>query len=128
MSRTLTPPTARIPIGTVLINGQVLEVKQHPEFVRFFFDLFARVGSVTAPDNNELAALSNSAQFGVFGPRQAPQDPADIAYINAFAARHAPAEALSIPNVAAFMPRPQEQSTPFADAGAVLCSRVFSAR
>lgn len=54
MSRTLTPPMARIPIGTVVINGQVLEVKQHPEFSRFFFDLFARVGGTAGTGNADL--------------------------------------------------------------------------
>jgi hypothetical protein len=60
MSRTITPPTARIPIGTVLINGRSVDVQQHPEFVRFFFDLFARVGSTAALSNTELEAMAQA--------------------------------------------------------------------
>jgi len=60
MSRTLTPPAARVPIGTVQINGRPVDVQQHPEFVRFFFDLFARVGSTAALSNTELEALALS--------------------------------------------------------------------
>lgn len=60
MSRTLTPPTSRIPIGIASVNGQQVEVQQHPEFVRFFFDLFARVGSVSALNNTELEAMAQA--------------------------------------------------------------------
>ena len=60
MSRTLTPPTARIPVGLVQINGRQLEVQQHPEFVRFFFDLFARVGSTAALSNTELEEMAQA--------------------------------------------------------------------
>ncbi len=60
MSRTLTPPIARIPIGLLTINGQQFEVRQHPEFVRFFFDLFARVGSADALSNTELEAMAQA--------------------------------------------------------------------
>lgn len=60
MTRTLTPPTSRIPIGFVSINGQQLDVQQHPEFVRFFFDLFNRVGSTTALTNTELQELAQA--------------------------------------------------------------------
>lgn len=60
MSRTITPPTARIPIGLAMVNGREVEVRQHPEFVRFFFDLFARVGRADALSNTELAQISQA--------------------------------------------------------------------
>lgn len=60
MSRSITPPMARIPIGVVTINGQQIEVRQHPEFVRFFFDLFNRVGSTDALSNTELEAMAQA--------------------------------------------------------------------
>ncbi len=58
--RKLTPPNQRVPIGVATINGQAVDVYQHPEFVRFFFDLFARVGQTDALTNTELAALSQA--------------------------------------------------------------------
>jgi hypothetical protein len=129
MSRTLTPPMALIPIGIATFNGQQIEVRQHPEFVRFFFDLFNRVGGNNSKSLQELSDLLDAERLGVFEARQAPDQPADIAYIDAFSRRPEQApEPFSIPNIAAFMPRPQEQSTPFAEASAVLCSRVFAAR
>lgn len=57
MSRNLTPPMSSIPIGTAVFNGQRIDVQQHPEFVRFFFDLFARVGGVRGMTVEELLAL-----------------------------------------------------------------------
>lgn len=54
MSRTITPPTARIPIGTIEIDGKTVEVQQHPEFVRFFFDLMSRVGGVSGWSVDDL--------------------------------------------------------------------------
>tara|TARA_R110000868_G_scaffold160430_2_gene390042 strand:- start:5646 stop:6038 length:393 start_codon:yes stop_codon:yes gene_type:complete len=60
MSRKLTPPMAQIPIGVATFNGQQVEVRQHPEFVRFFFDLFARVGSTDALSNAELEAMTQA--------------------------------------------------------------------
>lgn len=50
----ITPPIARIPIGIVQINGKPIDVQQHPEFIRFFFDLFTRVGGVTGVGNDDL--------------------------------------------------------------------------
>jgi hypothetical protein len=46
-SRKVTAPIASVPIGLATVNGQTVEVRQHPEFVRFFFDLFTRVGGAT---------------------------------------------------------------------------------
>lgn len=60
MSRSLTPPMAQIPIGLATINGKQVEVRQHPEFVRFFFDLFSRVGKTDALSNTELAELAEA--------------------------------------------------------------------
>ncbi len=77
----------------------------------YFDNFFSRAGGTVAPNNNELAELINGTQLGVFQPkREFIQMPPSIGYVSAF------------------LPRQQEQSTPFADASAVLCSRVFSAR
>lgn len=53
----ITPPKVPVPIGRVTIGGQSFDVMQHPEFVRFFFDLFKRVGGTDAMGNAELYAL-----------------------------------------------------------------------
>lgn len=53
----VTTPEANIPIGTVVVQGQILEVRQHPEFVRYFFDLFRRVGGTDALSNGDLESL-----------------------------------------------------------------------
>ncbi len=127
--RKLTPPNQRVPIGVATINGQAVDVYQHPEFVRFFFDLFNRVGGTESASTTDLSNLLDAERLWVFQPRQAPDSSPDIGYINAFGTRPPlTQEQLSIPQVAAFMPRRQEQSTPLADAGAVICSRVFRAR
>lgn len=67
MTTSLTTPKANVPVGRVTINGQTFDVAQHPEFVRFFFDLFRRAGGVTAPTNNDLsthiATLDSEAQM-----------------------------------------------------------------
>lgn len=60
MARTVTPPNASIPVGLIELDGQRIEVKQHPEFVRFFFDLFTRAGGVSALTNTELQTLAQS--------------------------------------------------------------------
>lgn len=60
MTRTVTPPNASIPVGLIEMGGKRIEVKQHPEFVRFFFDLFARIGGVSALTNTELEALAQA--------------------------------------------------------------------
>lgn len=56
MARTMTAPKNQVPIGRVTIGGVTYDVPQHPEFVRFFFDLFARVGGTNAPSNADLSA------------------------------------------------------------------------
>lgn len=67
MSTTLTTPKNNVPVGRVTIQGQTFDVEQHPEFVRFFFDLFRRTGGNTAPTNNDLsthiATLDSEAQM-----------------------------------------------------------------
>lgn len=73
MSRSLTPPTAHIPVGIVTINNQPFDVLQHPEFTRFFFDLFARVGSVSALSNTELEALAQSLIDSGAAPASSPE-------------------------------------------------------
>lgn len=129
MSRRITPPINRVPIGTVTINGQTLEVAQHPEFVRFFFDLYTRVGGGVAPSNDEISALIDGAQLGIFRGRQAQQEPADIAYVKTFHTNVAhPQELPSIPYISAFLQRKQEQAAQLTDASALICSRVFAAR
>lgn len=55
---TITPPISRIPIGVFEDSqGRSIDVRQHPEFVRFFFDLFGRVGGTSAMDNTQLQTL-----------------------------------------------------------------------
>lgn len=63
----ITPPKAQIPIGIVMINGRETEVRQHPEFVRFFFDLFRRVGGTDGTSSDELLDLA------FFDPPRDPQ-------------------------------------------------------
>lgn len=53
----LTPPKAPVPIGLVMVNGQLVDVQQHPEFSRFFFDLFRRVGGTESISNADLYDL-----------------------------------------------------------------------
>lgn len=57
----ITPPKVPIPIGLVTIAGRQVPVQQHPEFVRFFFDLFARVGGTDGMGNAELTELIDAA-------------------------------------------------------------------
>lgn len=56
----VTPPNATIPVGVIELGGRRIEVKQHPEFVRFFFDLFSRIGGTSALTNVELEALAQA--------------------------------------------------------------------
>ncbi len=61
MSTTITTPKATIPIGIVTLpSGQRLEVQQHPEMVRYFFDLVRRVGGTTALTNTDLEAMAQA--------------------------------------------------------------------
>jgi hypothetical protein len=46
MPNKITPPKSNVPIGRVSANG--VDVEQHPEFIRYFFDLLKRVGGTTA--------------------------------------------------------------------------------
>lgn len=62
MNTTITPPKAQIPIGTITINGVRYDVAQHPEFVRFFFDLLRRVGGSSATSNTDLASMVEQLQ------------------------------------------------------------------
>ena len=64
----ITPPKNAVPVGRVTINGQTFDVQQHPEFVRFFFDLFQRVGGTSALSNTDLAALT---EINAFAPMPA---------------------------------------------------------
>lgn len=67
MSTTITTPKSNVPVGRVTINGQTFDVDQHPEFVRFFYDLFRRAGGSAALTNIELAdgtaSLDSEAQM-----------------------------------------------------------------
>src|SRR3954468_13014309 len=54
MPNNITPPKSNIPIGRVAANG--VDVDQHPEFVRYFFDLLKRVGGTTAQTITDLMA------------------------------------------------------------------------
>ena len=51
---TITTPHAGIPIGTVTVGGQRVDVVTHPEFVRFFESLVVRAGGVTGPGSNKF--------------------------------------------------------------------------
>jgi hypothetical protein len=50
MTISITTPKANVPVGRVTINGQTFDVAQHPEFVRFFFDLFRRTGGTSSTE------------------------------------------------------------------------------
>lgn len=129
MSRRITPPISRVPIGTVTINGQTLDVAQHPEFVRFFFDLFTRVGGGVAPSNDEISASVDGAQLGVFRSREVPQSPPDLGFVKTFHTHVAlQQEPPSIPYVSAFLQRKSDQAEQPTDASVLICSRVFAAR
>jgi hypothetical protein len=57
----ITPPKVPIEIGHVTIDGTNYKVTQSGEFVRFFFDLFRRVGGFDALSNTELEKLASDA-------------------------------------------------------------------
>ncbi len=66
----VTPPKAQIPIGYFVMRDrdgaeQRFEVKQHPEFVRFFFDLMRRIGGTDATDNSALQAALDQAELDI---------------------------------------------------------------
>lgn len=52
----VTQPRSGIPIGTVQVAGRETAVATHPEFVRFFESLVARIGGVAGPSNADLQA------------------------------------------------------------------------
>jgi hypothetical protein len=60
----ITPPKAQIPVGVFVLDGRRIDVMQHPEFVRFFSDLFRRIGGISGASNTELLAAINSVQAG----------------------------------------------------------------
>ena len=61
----ITPPKAQVPIGFVTVAGQRLEVMQHPEFIRFFFDLLRRIGGTSAPSIDGLEAAIAQAEADI---------------------------------------------------------------
>jgi chromosome segregation ATPase len=67
MTTSITTPKSNVPVGRVTIDGKTFDVDQHPEFVRFFYDLFRRTGGSAALTNIELAdgaaALDSDAQM-----------------------------------------------------------------
>jgi len=71
----ITPPMDRIPIGVVNVNGQRLEVTQHPEFVRFFRDMFTRAGGVDGWGVEDLRVAPQADSLNVSALTQ----PADLA-------------------------------------------------
>lgn len=108
-------------------------------------DFFSRAGGNVAPSNDELAALIDSAQLGVFKRVGRSDEPADIAYVDTFSRRHeCPPQPADIRYVDAFSHRQpfiqappdigyvdsfshrQSQSTPIADASSLLCIRSFA--
>jgi hypothetical protein len=76
MSSNITTPKNNVPVGRVSIGGQTYDVAQHPEFVRFFFDLFRRVGGTGGPSNTDLQILIDelTSEIG-FSPPRIPQLP-----------------------------------------------------
>jgi hypothetical protein len=76
MSTSITPPKNVVPVGRVTIGNATYDVVQHPEFVRFFFDLFRRVGGTSGPSNTDLQTLIDelSSEIG-FSPPPVPQLP-----------------------------------------------------
>lgn len=72
MTTSITNPKAQIPVGTVTIDGMPYDVAQHPEFVRFFFDLFRRVGSTEALTNNDLQTLIEHLDSEALMPKTDP--------------------------------------------------------
>ena len=73
-SHTITAPKAPIFIGSVVVGGQTYDVAQHPEFVRFFFDLIRRLGGPNGLSNEELLVLVEAAQGSVMASGPDAQD------------------------------------------------------
>lgn len=67
----ITTPKANIPIGIVTIQGREFNVTQHPEFVRFFFDLFRRVGGTSGSGSDDIESLAFDAQARDPGVKEA---------------------------------------------------------
>ena len=125
----VTAPRVGVSIGTVVIGAQRYEVATHPEFVRFFESLVARVGGPTGSDvplqGMEALMRANHAQQAQSGApmppdmgyirsfvdhHAQPQMPPEMGYVRAFSAK--PAFHQSAPDleyIRAFMPH---QSTP----------------
>lgn len=107
----LVPPPPRIPIADA--SGNITR-----PWSLYFQDVFSRIGGTTGPSNAELSdeiaglqGSSEAANLGIFGRQiNAPQQPADIAHIDAF------------------LPRRDAPETPPNDASAVICERVFAVR
>ena len=69
MSTVIAAPKAPITLGLVTLpDGVTYEVRQHPEFVRFFFDIMRRIGGVNAMTNVELQELVQSASLAPLSP------------------------------------------------------------
>lgn len=64
MSQTITPPKAQIAIGTVLIGGVSYPVTTSTEFVRFFENIFSRIGGVSGSSSEDLT-LSQFEDAGI---------------------------------------------------------------
>lgn len=61
---TLTQPRLGVPIGTATIQGRPVEITIHPEWARFFSDLFSRVGGVSGAGSDDLV-LSQFEDAGI---------------------------------------------------------------
>lgn len=72
MTTSITSPKANIPVGTVVVDGVSYDVPQHPEFVRFFFDIFRRVGSTEALTNIDLQTLIEHLDSEALMPKTDP--------------------------------------------------------
>lgn len=73
-SITITPPKANIPVGSVTINGVKYDVPQHPEFVRFFYDFFRRIGGTDGSSSEQLQAQVDGLSFTPTGQDTSLQD------------------------------------------------------
>lgn len=62
---TITPPKAQVPIGYAMLGGQRVDVMQHPEFVRFLFDIFRRIGGASGPSNEDLQDELDQAELDI---------------------------------------------------------------
>lgn len=73
-SITITPPKASIPVGSVTINGIKYDVPQHPEFVRFFYDFFRRIGGTDGSSSEQLQTQIDGLSFSPTEQDTSPQD------------------------------------------------------